>query len=76
MNYHRKLVRLLAVNCAVLVVMFGLILASGVDLSLRLIDLNVDDARTRNFVLEFVALLAGAFGANAFAATHRNIRRN
>ena len=72
MNFKTRFLIVIATNFAVLILMLLLFSSSGLDLSSRLIDLNLNDPGNRIFFIQFLALLLGAFGANFLAGLGKN----
>ena len=72
MNFKARFLIIIAINFAVLILMLLLFSSSGLDLSSRLIDLNLSDSSNRMFFIQFLALLLGAFGANFIAGLGKN----
>ena len=72
MNFKIRFFILILVNFAVLFLMFSLFFRANVDLSSRLIDLNLTDYNNRVFFLQFMGILLGAFGANFLIGLGKN----
>lgn len=72
MNFKTRFLIIIAINLAVLIMMFVIFSRSGLDLSSRLIDLNLNDTNNLTFFIQFLALLFVAFGANFVAGLGKN----
>jgi len=72
MNFKARFLLVIGINFLVLVLMMLLFFRSGLDLSSRLIDLNLSDANSRMFFILFMGLLLGAFGANFVVGLGKN----
>lgn len=72
MNFKNRFLLLILINCVILMLMFGLFFSSNVDLSSRLVDLNLADNQSRSFFLKFMGTLLIAFGANFVVGLGKN----
>jgi len=72
MNFKMRFLLLIALNVGVLFLMFTLFFNSNIDLSSRLVDLNLTDMDSRKFFLEFIGVLLVGFGANFVVGLGKN----
>jgi len=63
-NFKVRFLILVIANVILLLGLFAVLFTSNVDLSSRLVDLNLSDASSRVFLFKFIGLMLGVFGIN------------
>lgn len=72
MNFKTRFLIIIAINFVVLILMLMLFAHSSLDLTSRLVDLNLANTTDRTFFIQFLGLLLFAFSANFIAGLGKN----